>query len=567
VKRLDPRLLRHARATRVHVAVCVALGLIGAGLAIAQARLLADAIGGAVQDGAGLPALGGVLGSLAAVLAGRAALAWAQESAAHRASASVKSDLRLALLRRAVDLGPRWSAGARSGEVVALATRGVDALDGYFARYLPQLVLAVVLPVVVVLAILPADAVAAVTVALTLPLIVVFMALVGLASEAQRRGRWRALARLSHHFLDVVAGLPTLKVFGRARAQIATLERVTDEYRRESMRALRVAFLSAFVLELFATLSVALVAVGIGLRLVAGELDLRTGLFVLVLAPEAYLPLRQLGTHYHASEEGLAAAEAAFAIIEAPQPPAGQRSDVPDLRTGELRVDGVSVRQPDRGLIAPSGVSLAVRPGEVVAVAGPSGSGKTTLLQVILGLVPADEGEVVVASARVTGDGVTGDDVTGGGVTVPIRDLDPGTWRRQVAWVPQDPLLFAGSVADNVRLAAPEAPDDAVREALALVGLGNLDLETTLGEGGSGLSSGERRRVAIARAIVRDAPLLLLDEPTAGLDEASERLVLGALRDLARTRRRAVIVVAHRPAALALADRVVRVAARLEAAA
>jgi thiol reductant ABC exporter CydD subunit len=447
-------------------------------------------------------------------------------------------------------MGPRWSAGARSGEVVALATRGVDALDGYFARYLPQLVLASVLPVVIVLTILGSDAISAFTILATVPLVVLFMVLVGLASERRRQRRWRALARLAHHFLDVVAGLPTLKVFGRAGAQVGALERTTDDYRRETLAALRVAFLSAFVLELFATLSVALIAVGIGLRLVAGELDLRTGLFVLVLAPEAYLPLRQLGAQFHAAEEGMGAAEQAFAIIEAPEPPAASRADVPDLREGGLFVEDVTVRQPERGLLAPYRASLVVRAGEVVALAGPSGAGKTTLLAVVAGLLPPDEGRVWL------GDGDR---------RVGLDELEPAAWRRRVAWVAQDPYLFAGTLADNVRLGAPDAPESAVKAALAAVGLAGLDPATVLGERGSGLSSGQRRRVAIARAFVRDAPLVLLDEPTAGLDEASERLVLAAVRDLARTERRAVILVAHRPAALALADRVVRLAWRADA--
>jgi ATP-binding cassette subfamily C protein CydCD len=484
------------------------------------------------------------------VLAARAGIAWAGESAAHRASAEVKSTLRLALLRRAVGMGPRWSATARSGEVVALATRGVDALDGYFAKYLPQLILASVVPVVVILTILGSDAISAVTILATVPLVVLFMVLVGMASERRRRRRWNALARLAHHFLDVVAGLPTLKVFGRARAQIAALEQTTDDYRRETLTALRVAFLSAFVLELFATLSVALIAVGIGLRLVAGELDLRTGLFVLVLAPEAYLPLRQLGAQFHAAEEGMGAAEQAFAIIDAPEPPTGRRIDVPDLRAVGLVVEDVTVRQPERGLLAPYRASLSVRAGEVVALAGPSGAGKTTLLAVIAGLLPPDEGRVWLGS---------------GAERVALDELEPAAWRSRVAWVAQDPYLFAGTLADNVRLGAPDSPDAAVRAALAAVGLGDVDPAAVLGERGAGLSSGQRRRVAIARAFVRDAPLVLLDEPTAGLDEASEQQVLSAVRDLARTERRAVILVAHRPAALALADRVVRLDWRADA--
>lgn len=550
MRRLDPRLLRQARDARVPIGLVVLLGFASAALAIAQAVLLADAITAAVERRAAVADLSAVLTALAIVLAARAIVGWANESAANRASAGIKSGIRMALLRHVVELGPRWAAGAQSGALVALATRGIDALDGYFARYLPQLVLATVLPIAVVLTILPADPLSALIVALTIPVIVVFLALIGMATGAQRKRRWHALARLSHHFLDVVTGLPTLRAFGRSRVQMAALEVVTDAYRRETLRALRVAFLSAFVLEMGATLSVAVVAVGIGLRLVDGQLDLRTGLFVLILAPEAYLPLRALGTQFHASEEGLEAAEAAFEVIETPLPRGGTRTDVPDLRSGELRVDRVSVRQPGRAIEAPSDVSFTVRGGEMVALAGPSGVGKTTLLEVLAGLVSADEGTVVAAGP----DG-----------SVPVAELDPSAWRSHVGYVAQEPYLFPGSVADNVRLAAPAATAAEIMDALASVGLGGLDPAMPLGEGGSGLSTGQRRRIAIARAVVRDAPLLLLDEPTAGLDEATERQVLATVHALARRDGRAVVVVAHRSAALASADRIVDVVSAGEA--
>ena len=550
MRRLDPRLLRQARDARVPIGLVVLLGFASAALAIAQAVLLADAITAAVERRAAVADLSAVLTALAIVLAARAIVGWANESAANRASAGIKSGIRMALLRHVVELGPRWAAGAQSGALVALATRGIDALDGYFARYLPQLVLATVLPIAVVLTILPADPLSALIVALTIPVIVVFLALIGMATGAQRKRRWHALARLSHHFLDVVTGLPTLRAFGRSRVQMAALEVVTDAYRRETLRALRVAFLSAFVLEMGATLSVAVVAVGIGLRLVDGQLDLRTGLFVLILAPEAYLPLRALGTQFHASEEGLEAAEAAFEVIETPLPRGGTRTDVPDLRSGELRVDRVSVRQPGRAIEAPSDVSFTVRGGEMVAIAGPSGVGKTTLLEVLAGLVSADEGTVVAAGP----DG-----------SVPVAELDPSAWRSHVGYVAQEPYLFPGSVADNVRLAAPAATAAEIMDALASVGLGGLDPAMPLGEGGSGLSTGQRRRIAIARAVVRDAPLLLLDEPTAGLDEATERQVLATVHALARRDGRAVVVVAHRSAALASVDRIVDVVSAGEA--
>src|SRR5690606_2629756 len=320
VKPLDPRLLRHARATAPHLAVVVALGVATAGLVIAQAGLLARGIAGVVEAGGPTGDLGRVLGWLAVVVAARAAVAWAEEAAAHRASARVKSQLRHRLVARAAELAARRAGGPGRAEAATLAARGLDALDGWFSRYLPQLVLAVVVPVAVLGRLLAADLTATVTVAATLPLIPVFMVLVGLATEAANRRRWRALARLSHHFLDVVTGLPTLKAFGRATAQADAIRRSTDRYRRTTMGTLRIAFLSSLVLELLATLSVALVAVGVGLRLVEGRLDLETGLLVIVLAPEAYLPLRRVGAAHHASAEGLAAAEAAFAVLERPVP-------------------------------------------------------------------------------------------------------------------------------------------------------------------------------------------------------------------------------------------------------
>jgi thiol reductant ABC exporter CydD subunit len=542
----DRRLVASGRIARVAIAAAIALGLLGAFLAVAQAWLLARTIAGAFLRGEGPAALAGPLAALAAVLAARAMLAWGAEVVAQRISGAVKSDLRRRLLGRAVALGPRWASEASSGEVALLATRGLDALDGYFARYLPQLALAAIVPVVVVACLAAVDAVAALTVALTVPLIPVFMVLVGRMSEERRRRRWAALSRLAHRFLDVVTGLPTLRANGRADAQVAILRRVTDAYRVETMATLRIAFLSALVLELLATISVALVAVGVGLRLAGGGMTLETGLFALVLAPEAYLPLRRLGAEFHASEEGLAAAARAFEIIDAAPPPSGPRREVPGLEGGLLAVEAVTVVQPGRDAAAPSGASLVVRRGEVVALVGPSGAGKSTLLAVILGLLPPSAGRISITAV----DGTATD----------LATLDGDAWRQKVAWVPQAPFLFAGTVAENVRLAAPHASAAEVAASLRAVDLGGLDPDLVLGERGAGLSSGERRRVGVARALVRGAPLLLLDEPTAGLDAVAETAVLAAVRGAARDGA-AVILVAHRPAAASVADRVVAVAA------
>jgi ATP-binding cassette, subfamily C, bacterial CydCD len=548
----------------------VALGLATAVMAVAQAWLLATAITSAFMGGADFSSLRMTLAALAAVLAARAGIAWAQESVQRRCSASIKSSLRMHLLRHVATNLPGLETGRASGEVVALATRGLDSLDAYFGRYLPQAVLAVIVPLVVVACLATADLVATLTVALTLPLIPFFMALIGSATASLQRRRWEALARLSGHFLDVVTGLPTLRVFGRSGAQLERLERVTDEYRRENMATLRVAFLSAFALELAATLSVALVAVGVGLRLVDGLMPLQTGLFVLILAPEAYLPIRQLGASYHASEEGLTAAGRVFAIIEGPasegrtrrrrgatEPATAAaatvadvpgRDAVPDMAGAEIRIEGVTVIQPGRGLDAPFDASLVVRPGQVVAIAGPSGIGKSTLIDVVLGLRAADAGSVCVATAD--------------GHVVAVESLDREAWHRHVAWVPQHPYCFPGTVADNVRMAAPDASNETVRDAMDAVGLNDLESGARIGEGGSGISSGQRRRIGVARALIKDAEVLILDEPTAVLDAESEAQVLAAVGDIARSRNRAVLLVAHRPAALGIADRVVTIAAR-----
>jgi thiol reductant ABC exporter CydD subunit len=533
VKPLDPRLIRYAGATRWYLVACVTLGLAVAGLIVAQATLLASGISAAFHGHGRITA---TLTALAAVVAGRALLAWAQEMAAHRAAAAVKTQLRERLLGHLVRLGPGWLTGQKGGELTTLATRGIDALDGYFARYLPQLVLAAVVPVIVLAWLLPADLLATLTIAITLPLIPVFLALVGLTTEARNRRSFRMLSRLAHHFLDVVAGLPTLKVFGRAKAQAETIRRVSDEHRRATMRTLRLAFLSSLVLELIATISVALVAVAVGLRLVEGRLDLRTALLVLILAPEAYLPLRMVGTHFHASTEGLAAAEQVFSVLEEEPPPRGTRTEVPP---GSIVLSGLTVRYPDRAVPALDGVDLTIAPGEVVALTGPSGCGKSTLLSVLLGFTPVDSGRVLVADAD-------------------LSTLDPDAWRRHLVWMSQRPYLFAGTVADNIRLGHPDASDESVRSA-ARAALASDFLDATVGENGAGLSAGQRQRVALARAFLSDARIVLLDEPTANLDGESEAAVLEAVRRLARGR--TVVVVAHRPALLALADRVVRMEA------
>ncbi|MGK5695017.1 thiol reductant ABC exporter subunit CydD [Streptomyces sp. URMC 128] len=539
MKPIDPRLLRYARATRGFLVAVVALGAVGAGLVIAQAMLIAEVVVGAFQHRLAVSELGTPLLLLAAVAVGRALVGWLTELAAHRASAAVKSELRGRLLERSAQLGPGWLSGQRTGSLVALATRGIDALDDYFSRYLPQLGLAVVVPVAVLARIVTEDWVSAAIIVGTLPLIPVFMVLIGWATQSRMDRQWRLLSRLSGHFLDVVAGLPTLKVFGRAKAQAESIRRITGEYRQATMRTLRIAFISSFALELLATISVALVAVTIGMRLVHGEVDLYIGLVILILAPEAYLPLRQVGAQYHAAAEGLAAAEEIFEVLQTPVPASGSGA----VPAGALAFEGVTVRYPGRSSDAVSDVSFTVEPGETVALVGPSGAGKSTLVNVLLGFVPPAEGRVRVGGAD-------------------LADVDLEQWRSRIAWVPQRPHLYAGTIAENVRLARPDADDDAVRGALRDAGALEFvealpeGADTVLGEDGAGLSAGQRQRLALARAFLADRPVLLLDEPTAALDGATEAEVVAAVRRLAAGR--TVLLVVHRPALLEVADRVVR---------
>ncbi|MFE9862857.1 thiol reductant ABC exporter subunit CydD [Streptomyces sp. NPDC005506] len=539
MKPIDPRLLRYARATRLFLAAVVALGVVGAALVITQAMLIAQVVVGGFEDGLTVPGLRTPLILLVAVALGRGLVSWLTELAAYRASAAVKSELRRRLLDRAAELGPDWLSGQRTGSLVALATRGVDALDDYFARYLPQLGLAVVVPVAVLARIVTEDWVSAAIIVVTLPLIPLFMILIGWATQSRMDRQWQLLSRLSGHFLDVVAGLPTLKVFGRAKAQAESIRTITSQYRRATLRTLRIAFLSSFALELLATLSVALVAVTIGMRLVHGELDLYTGLVVLILAPEAYLPIRQVGAQYHAAAEGLSAAEEIFAILET-EPRAGGTADVPpSLR---LELEGVTVRHEGRAEPSLDEASLVVDEGETVALVGPSGVGKSTLLNVVLGFTAPGEGRIRV-----------------GGVD--LATLAPERWRERIAWVPQRPQLFAGTITENVRLARPDADDSAVTAALRDAGAYDFVAElpdgaqTLLGENGAGLSAGQRQRLALARAFLADRPLLLLDEPTSSLDGETEAGIVEAVRRLAAGR--TVLLVVHRPALLSVADRVV----------
>lgn len=533
---IDPRLLRRARPVRALLVAGVLIGTGTAILVVAQAWLLANSIGTTFDSRDAGPALA-ALPALLIIFAARAVLGWMHRLLSARASAAVKSQLRTDIT--AAQLAHPEGGGLDSGRMVALMTTGLDALDGYFARYLPQLVLAVTVPLVVGVAIATSDLVSAITVALTLPLIPIFMALVGWLTEQRVRRRWRVQSRLAHHFADLMAGLPTLQVFGRARAQARGLREVGKEHRTETMATLRISFLSALVLELLATLSVALVAVGIGLRVVDGGMTLSIALFILMLAPEAYLPLRQVGVHYHDAADGVAAVEQAFELIDRPAVQSGTDAP-PDLSTTTITLDGVGVDYDGRTAL--ENVDLTIKPGEVVAVVGPSGAGKSTLLKLIMGWRRPDRGRVLIGSRS-------------------LDDLDPRAWRERLAWVAQQPAVLAGTISDNVAMGAPGAPRARIALALERAGAQGLDPGRVVGDAGESLSAGELRRVALARALLRvdceGGQLLVLDEPTAGLDADTELAAIAAVRSMGV----GALIVTHRPVLAAAADRVVHLAA------
>lgn len=536
---LDPRLVRRARATLPFLAGLCVVGVATALLILAQAWLLSRGVS-SVFAAHHLDGVAMWCGLLAAVFCGRACLAWLQESLAHRASASVKSQLRRDILQ--ARLSRPTDATMPSGTLISLMTTGLDALDGYYSKYLPQLVLAVIVPAVLATAIGLNDLTSLVIVVVTIPLIPVFMALIGWRTEAAVAKRFKVATRLANHFADLVAGLPTLQVFGRARAQLEELRRTEAANRSETMRTLRISFLSSFVLELLATLSVALVAVTVGFRVAAGGMDLRTSLFILILAPEVFLPVRQVGVLFHDAADGMAAAEVSFGLIESGRPTA-PKSDVEIASPREVPVviSGLTHTYEGTDRAAPDGLSLRIEPGSVVALVGHSGGGKTTALSCLLGFIDPDSGSILVGDRELIG----------------ADESVWQSWRRQLAYVPQVPAMMAGTVAENIRLGCSDAPEAMLRDALDRCGAAAIPLNKRIDDDAEGLSAGERRRVALARALVRveqaEAGLLVLDEPTAGLDADTEATVLEAVRASGAS----VLVVSHRRNIIAAADVVV----------
>ncbi len=546
---VDRRLVRESRQARAHLAVAAILGGVEAALILAQAVLLATVIARSALDGATVSSLAPELIALFAVLAGRALVKAGFELSGRLGATRVMSELRGRLVRHLLLAVPgQRPHDVRTGDIASSAVDGVDALEAYFAGYLPQLMLASVVPIVVLIWVATVDPITALILAITIPVLIGFMILIGKGTAAQTRKRFSALALLSSHFLDVVRGLETLRAYRREHFQEQVIADVGERYRRETMATLRIAFMSSFVLELCAMLGTAIVAATIGVQLVGGHLSLQAGLTVLLLAPELYGPLREVGAQFHASADGTAAAEQIFGTLDRQGELARAESPaaVPDPRTHPIAFESVSYEYPGRPGWAVDGVDIRLEPGSLTALVGQSGSGKSTIARLLMRFADPSSGFVSCG----------GHD---------LRDLDIDHWRSQIAWVPQTPTLFSGTVEDNVRLAAPDAGTERLEAALRASGADEVlaalpdGLATVIGEGGRRLSAGQRQRIALARAFLREAPILVLDEPTAHLDGANASSIADAIDRIGRERTTLLIV--HHESLASRADRIITIGA------
>ncbi|MFZ2173441.1 MAG: thiol reductant ABC exporter subunit CydD [Rhodococcus sp. (in: high G+C Gram-positive bacteria)] len=542
---VDPRLWRYSASARGYLVLTVGLSILNVAMVIVSALAIGQILAGVIVDGVtDIGQWTTELSVLAAAIGIRVAGTWVQSRYAHRSASRVVAELKGEVLGVATRMRPR-ELDPRRDEIATVLTRGIDGLGPYLTGYLPALVLASTLTPATLLVIALQDLTSAVIIFVTLPLVPIFMILIGLLTKGKAARTLTAMTTLSAQLLDLLAGLPTLRALGREQGPAARVRELGDAHRRTTMSALRVAFLSSMVLELLATLCVALVAVSIGLRLVYGEMGLEAGIVALILAPEVYLPLRMVGTQFHAAEDGMAAASKAFGLIDTEPPAATEGSIVVDAAGSRIEFDGVGVRS--RGVLAPHDLTGVVEPAQVTVLTGPNGSGKSTAVLTLLGLVEPDRGEMRVAD-------------------VPVGKLDRPAWWDQVAWLPQHPVLVPGTLDENLRLTG-DVTD--LEKTCSATGFDSVLTElpegwnTRVGAGGVGLSLGQRQRLALTRVLGTTRAVLILDEPTAHLDEHSERTVLESLRRLADSGR-TVIVIGHRPTVLAAADHVLEVRADVE---
>ena len=549
MKPLDPRLLKYARSARVHIVFTAFLGLLTAALVIVQALLISRAASPVIEGTADLRDVMPTIGLLIGVLAVRAATIGLRETLSQRAAEKAVREMRGAVLDHVEKLGPRWRA-RHGADVATLATRGLADLEPYFIKYLPQLILAMTVTPLALLTILLLDFWSALIAAIVIPLIPVFMILIGRFTQESSRRKLASMERLGSQLLDLMAGLPTLRGLGREKGPMAHMKRLGAENTRTTMATLSVAFLSGGVLEFLTTLSVALVAVEVGMRLVGGTVSLTVGLTVIMLAPEVFEPLRQVGAQFHASANGIAAAEAAFDILETPVTEHGAHQS-PDMSSRDIIIEDLSVAA--RQVWAPHSLNATIQSGTINTLVGPSGVGKTTTVMALLALEPPTRGRILIAQPD-----------TGTDEPVDLADIDPHSWWTQVTWVPQSPTFVPGTIRDVISHDVTDQQRDAASKATGFDAV--LDKlpdgwDTQIGYRGVGLSVGQRQRLALTNALLDPAPIVILDEPTAHLDAVSEHVVVRTLEQM-KAQGRTVIVIAHRQAVVAAADHVITVSAQ-----
>lgn len=526
----DKRLIQEGRPVWGYLLLTVGMGIGIALLAVAQAWFFSRVVAGVFLEGATLSSVWNFLIIILVIFILRAIFQWVSEISAHKAASRIKSSLRKRLMSHIVDLGPVYARGERTGELITTVVDGIESLEEYFSKYLPQLLLAVGIPLIVLGFVFPLDWKSGIILLVTGPLIPVFMILIGKLAEQKSLHQFQSLSWMSAHFLDVLQGMATLKVFGRSIDQTRVIERVSDSFRKATLGVLRIAFLSALVLEFLATISTALVAVTIGLRLVYGTLSFSSGLFLLLLAPEFYTPLRTLGLNFHAGMSGVNAAGRIYEILDQPLRSDGEDDQV--LSSDYcISFQKVSLTYQQGEPQALNGINFSLKSGDRMALVGPSGAGKTSIAELLLRFIEPSAGEIFINHDL-------------------LKTISQENWRKQIAYVPQTPYLFAGSIAENIQFGRPSATIEEVKcaahEAFAHEFIVNLPdgYHTILGEGGTRLSGGQAQRIAIARAFLKDAPLLIMDEATSGLDLESEHIVQLALKRLMRGK--TALIIAHR---------------------
>ena len=543
-------LFKRVGAARAWILLSVGLGLSGGVLLIFQARFLSRIIHGAFMENRSIDVLMPLFSLLVGIIILRALLGWAREVCGFHAGAQIRQEVRMALLEHIFSLGPAYTSRQSTGALTSTVLEHVEGLHDFYAFYIPQLAMALMIPAAILAFVFPYSWAAGTLLLVTAPLIPLFMILVGMGAESISQRHFQALARMSAYFLDVLQGLPTLKLFDRSKGVEKSIAKISNNYRLKTMAVLRVAFLSSAVLEFFSSVSIALVAIYLGMSylgyfsfgLYGKPLSLDVGFFILLLAPDFYLQLRELGTHYHARAEAVGAAEEILKIVSIPRQDS-QRAWAAYVKTDDIHIQcrDVYLGYDNGRLPALRGASFDLKNGEQVTLVGASGAGKTTILNLLLGFLQPDKGQILAND-------------------IPLATLTPDSWRENIAWIGQQPVLFHGTIKENILLGRPQASAGEIEQAARRAGVLDFSvcllegLDTLVGEQGQGLSRGQAQRVALARAFIKDAPILLLDEPTAGLDVENESLVIRALKEFCPDR--TVLTLTHRLANIRQADRI-----------